>query len=180
MFLPLFLATASPAPTVYTWCTFQMVQVDTKEMISAAYGMGNVPSGVDLQDLCQDFYTRDLRAEGKPLELILSLGAQNTTNPDSFWSANTWRRPLTPSELEQYYCFFEGDSDLFSSTTTSALNAMPSSPDSIRIPALLVAGLQSLNSPIIRYLVSVAFTTALPILGIAGLVKGWRLLSLRR
>jgi hypothetical protein len=157
-----------------------MVQVNTKEMISAAYGMGNVPSGTSMGDLCQDFYTRDIRAEDKPLHLISSSGQQNTANPDSFWISNTWRRPLTDAELEQYYCLFASSSDLFSTATNSALNAMPSSPDSIRIPALLVGSLQSINSPIIRYLISVAFTTAFPILGIAALVKGWRLIRSSR
>jgi hypothetical protein len=155
-----------------------MIQVNTKEMISAAYGMGNVPSGVGLENLCQDFYTRDIRAEDKPLHLVSSSGQQNSSDPDAFWSSNTWRRPLTDAELEQYYCLFR-NSDLFSSATTSALNAMPSSPDSIRIPALLVTSLQSINSPIVRYLISVIFTTALPILGIAALVKGWRLIRSR-
>ena len=38
------------------------IQLDTKEMIVAAYGMGNVPSGTDLNSLCQASYTRDIRA----------------------------------------------------------------------------------------------------------------------
>jgi hypothetical protein len=54
-----------------------MIQVNTKEMISAAYGMGNVPSGTNLNGLCQAFYTRDIRAEDKPLELVSVTGVQN-------------------------------------------------------------------------------------------------------
>jgi hypothetical protein len=40
--LPLYIATTQPPP-VYTWCSFQMIQINSRDMISAAYGMGNVP-----------------------------------------------------------------------------------------------------------------------------------------
>jgi hypothetical protein len=40
--LPLYIAT-TPPPPVYTWCTFQMRQINSREMILLAYGMGNVP-----------------------------------------------------------------------------------------------------------------------------------------
>jgi hypothetical protein len=57
--LSFFIATAPPPPPpTYTWCVLQMIQLDTKEMIIAAYGMGNVPSGTNLSSLCQAFYTR--------------------------------------------------------------------------------------------------------------------------
>ncbi len=85
MILPIYLATAPPAPPVYTWCTFQMIQTESKEMISAAYGMGNVPPGTDLPGLCAAFYTRDIRAENKPLELISTRGESTTFNPDAYW-----------------------------------------------------------------------------------------------
>jgi hypothetical protein len=90
--LPFYIATAPPPP-MYTWCTYQMIQLNTKEMISTAYGMGNVPSGTDLNSLCQAFYTRDIRAENKPLELVSSSGTQSPSNPDQYWLSNTWRRP---------------------------------------------------------------------------------------
>src|SRR4028118_64087 len=99
LFLALYIATATPAPPpTYTWCTFQMIQTNTREMISAAYGMGNVPAGTDLNGLCQAFYTRDIRAEDKPLELVSFTGVQNQSNPDAFYLANTSRRPLTQEE----------------------------------------------------------------------------------
>ena len=81
--LPLYIAT-TPPPPVYTWCTFQMIQTNIREMISTAYGMGNVPSGTNLAGLCQAFYTRDIRAEDKPLELISSTGTQSQANPHAF------------------------------------------------------------------------------------------------
>jgi hypothetical protein len=97
-FFPFFIATSTPPPPpTYTWCVIQMIQLDTKEMIVAAYGMGNVPSGIDLNGLCQAFYTRDIRAENKPLELVTLSGTQNQTNPDAFYLANTSRRRLTGS-----------------------------------------------------------------------------------
>ena len=52
---------------------------------------------------------------------------------------------------------------------------MPTSPDSIRIPALFISSLQSVNSPIMRYAASVLYTTGLPVMLIGGLVKAWRL-----
>src|SRR4028118_2189 len=106
MFLLSFLiATAPPPPPpTYTWCVLTMVQTDTREMIVAAYGMGNVPSGTNLSSLCQAFYTRDVRAENKPLHLITFNGVQNQTNPDLFYLSNTSRRALTAQELKDYDC----------------------------------------------------------------------------
>jgi hypothetical protein len=172
--LPFYIATTTPPPPpTYTWCTYQLIQVNTKEMISAAYGMGNVPSGTNLNDLCQAFYTRDIRAEDKPLELVSVSGVQNQSNPDAFWLANTCRRKLTQEELEQYECLFNKDGAYFLST--KVLDLMPTSPNSIRIPALLIAALESVNSPILRFAAVVTYRTALPIMFIAGLVKAWRL-----
>jgi len=180
LLLPVYLATASgpPPPPVYTWCVFQMVQVKSKEMISAAYGMGNVPSGTNLANLCQSFYTRDIRAEDKPLELVSSLGESTESNPDNYWIANTWRRKLTSQELQDYACLFKTDSDVgnfLTTTTTAAINLMPASPDSIRIPALMISAIESVNSPIMRYAAVVLYTTGLPLMSIAALVKAWKL-----
>jgi hypothetical protein len=58
----------------------------------------------DLTALCQVFSTRDIRAEDKPLKLISSTGTQSQTNPEEFWLANTWRRPLTAALSDQYDC----------------------------------------------------------------------------
>ncbi|MEG4501579.1 hypothetical protein QUB05_30735 [Microcoleus sp. F10-C6] len=174
--LPVYIATATPAPTAYTWCTFQMIQLDTKEMISAAYGMGNVPANTNLNAMCDAFYTRDIRAEGKPLELVLSNGQTLTTDPDLYWVNNTWRRPLTPAELEQYACLLDKDvGGLLTSTTSKAINLMPASPDSIRIPALMISAINSTNSPILKYAAVVMYNTGLPIMSIAALVKAWKL-----
>ena len=130
--LPLYIAT-TPPPPVYTWCVFQMIQTISREMISAAYGMGNVPSGTNLSGICQDFYTSDIRAEDKPLELIFSSGTQSQDNPDAFWLANTWRRPLTAAEIEQYDCLLNKSGGLVLSN--KVLDLMPTSPNFIRIPA---------------------------------------------
>jgi hypothetical protein len=150
-----------------------MVQVKSKEMISAAYGMGNVPAGTDLNALCQAFYTRDLRVEDKPVELISVTGVQNQSNPDAFWLANTSRRPLTQEELELYDCLLNKDGG--SILSSKVLDLMPTSPNSIRIPALMIAALESVNSPILRYAAVVTYSTGLPIMLIAGLVKAWKL-----
>jgi hypothetical protein len=150
-----------------------MVQVKSKEMISAAYGMGNVPAGTDLNALCQAFYTRDLRVEDRPVELISVTGVQNQSNPDAFWLANTSRRPLTQEELELYDCLLNKDGG--SVLSSKVLDLMPTSPNSIRIPALMIAALESVNSPILRYAAVVTYSTGLPIMVIAGLVKAWRL-----
>lgn len=178
MFFPLIATASPPPPTVYTWCVFQMIQVNSKEMISAPYGMGNVPAGVDISNLCRAFYTRDIRAEDKPLELILTTGIQNTSNPDAFWLANTWRRPLTQAELEQYACLFSDDSasGLLTVATTNAINLMPKSPDTIRVPALIISAFNITNSPILRFAIVVFYNTVLPILLIGGLVKAWKLI----
>ncbi|MEG4172436.1 hypothetical protein [Microcoleus sp. S13_C3] len=174
MFLfPLYIATTPPPPPTYTWCVFEMIQVNTKEMISAAYGMGDVPANTDLQGLCQSFYTRDIRAEDKPLELVSSVGSQTTSNPDNFWIDNTWRRPLTEAEKEQYDCILNKSGGL--ALSNKVLDLMPVSPDSIRIPALMIAAIDSVNSPIMRYAAVVLYTTGLPVMLIAGLVKAWRL-----
>ncbi|MEG3859546.1 hypothetical protein [Microcoleus sp. herbarium12] len=176
--LPIYLATAPLPPPVYTWCTFEMIQTESKEMISAAYGMGNVPVGTDLTELCQAFYTRDIRAENKPLELVSSRGESTTFNPDAYWVANTWRRALTAAELEQYACLFNknaGAGGLLTSATSAAINLMPQSPDSIRIPALMIAAINSTNSPILRYAAVVMYNTGIPIMSIAALVKAWKL-----
>ena len=131
---------------LHTWCVFQMLQTKTKEMISAPYGMGNVPAGVDVQNLGRAFYTRDIRAEDKPLELILTTGIQNTSNPDTFWLANTWRRPLTQAALEQYACLFSQHSEgLLTVATTNAISLIPKSPDSIRVPGLIISALSVTN-----------------------------------
>jgi hypothetical protein len=174
--LPVFLATTpSTPPPMYTWCVFQMVQVNTKEMISTAYGMGNVPNGTNLNGLCQSFYTRDIRAEDKPLELISFSGSQSIINPDQFWLNNTWRRALTQKELEQYDCILNKGVGL--ALSNKVLDLMPVSPNSIRIPALMIAAIDSVDSPIIKYAASVLYTTGLPIMVIAGLVKAWRLVK---
>ena len=60
--LSIYLATVPTPPPTYTWCTFQMIQTESKEMISAAYGMGNVPVGTNLTALCEAFYTRDRKS----------------------------------------------------------------------------------------------------------------------
>jgi hypothetical protein len=150
-----------------------MIQLDTKEMIVAAYGMGNVPPGTDLNSLCQAFYTRDIRAENKPLELITLSSTQNQTNPDTFYLANTSRRPLTQAELEQYNCLF--NKDVGSALSSKVLDLMPSSPNSIRIPPQIIAAIDSVNSPILRYAAVVMYNTGIPIMVIAGLVKAWKL-----
>ncbi|MEG5008510.1 hypothetical protein QUB17_33490 [Microcoleus sp. B5-C4] len=177
MFLfPFYIATATPPPPpTYTWCIFQMIQTNTSEMISTAYGMGNVPPGTDLTALCQAFYTRDIRAEDKPLELVSSQGSQSQSNPDAFWLSNTWRRPLTAAELEQYDCLLNKSGGL--ALSDKVLDLMPVSPDSIRIPALMISAIDSVNSPIMRYAAVVMYSTGLPVMLIAGLVKAWRLAS---
>jgi len=170
--LPFLVATASPPP-VYTWCIFQMVQVNSAEMISTAYGMGNVPPSTNLSALCQSFYTRDIRAEDKPLELVSLNGIQSQVNPDSFWLSNTWRRPLTAEEKETYDCFLNKSTG--SVLSSKVLDLMPKSPDSVRIPALMISAINSVDSPILKYAAVVTYTTALPLLSIGGLVKAWRL-----
>jgi hypothetical protein len=152
-----------------------MIQLDTKEMIVAAYGMGNVPSGTDLNSLCQAFYTRDIRAENKPLELVTLSGTQNQTNPDAFYLANTSRRALTQTELEQYDCLFNKNAG--SVLSNKVLDLMPSSPDSIRIPPQIIAAIDSVNSPILRYAAVIMYNTGIPIMVIAGLVKAWKLVK---
>ncbi|WP_333317610.1 hypothetical protein [Microcoleus sp. B4-C1] len=176
MLLPFLIATSTPAlPPTYTWCVYQVIQVNTSEMISAAYGMGDVPVGTNLEGLCHSFYTRDIRAEDKPLELVSSTGSQTTSNPDNFWIANTWRRPLTAAELEQYDCLLNKSAGL--ALSNKVLDLMPTSPDSIRIPALMIAAIDSVNSPIMRYAAVVLYSTGLPVMLIAGLVKAWRLVK---
>jgi len=174
-FLSLYIATTAPPPPppTYTWCTYQLIQVNTKEMIVASYGMGNVPSGTDLNGLCQAFYIRDIRAEDKPLELLTFNGVQNQMNPDAYWLANTSRRPLTPAELEEYDCLLNKSGG--SVLSSKVLDLMPTSPNSIRIPALLIAALESTNSPVLKFAAVVTYKTALPILVIGGLVKAWKL-----
>jgi len=175
-FLSFLIATLTPPPPpTYTWCVIQMIQLDTKEMIVAAYGMGNVPPGTDLNSLCQAFYTRDIRAENKPLELITLSGTQNQTNPDAFYLANTSRRALTQAELEQYNCLFNKDAG--SALSNKVLDLMPSSPNSIRIPPQIIAAIDSVNSPILRYAAVVMYNTGIPIMVIAGLVKAWKLVK---
>jgi hypothetical protein len=170
-----FLATTPTPPPLYTWCVYTMIQVKSKEMISTAYGMGNVPNGTNLSGLCQSFYTRDIRAEDKPLELVSSSGSQSIINPDQFWLSNTWRRPLTPEELEQYDCILNKDGGL--ALSSKVLDLMPVSPNSIRIPALMMTAIDSVNSPILRYAAVVMYSTGLPVMLIAGLVKAWRLVK---
>lgn len=177
MFLLSFLIATStpPPPPTYTWCVIQMIQLDTKEMIVGAYGMGNVPPGTNLNSLCQAFYTRDIRAENKPLELVTLSGTQNQTNPDAFYLANTSRRSLTEAELEQYDCLFNKNPG--SVLSSKILDLMPSSPDSIRIPPQIIAAIDSVNSPILRYAAVVMYNTGIPIMAVAGLVKAWKLIK---
>ncbi len=174
LLLSFLIATAPPPPRpTYTWCVLTMIQIDTKEMIVAAYGMGNVPSGTNLNSLCQAFYTRDIRAENKPLELVSFSGTQNQTNPDLFYLSNTSRRPLTAQELDDYHCLFNKNAG--SALSSTVLDLMPSSPDSIRIPSQVIAAIDSVNSPILRYAAVVMYNTGIPIMAIAGLVKAWKL-----
>jgi hypothetical protein len=177
MFLLSFLIATStpPPPPIYTWCVIQGIQLDTKEMIAAPYGMGNVPSGTDLNSLCQAFYTRDIRLENKRFELVTLSGVQNQTNPDVFYLANTSRRKLTKEELEQYDCLFNKDAG--SALSSTVLDLMPSSPDSIRIPPQMIAAINSVNSPILRYAAVTMYNTGIPIMAIAGLVKAWKLVK---
>jgi hypothetical protein len=94
-------------------------------------------------------------------------------NPDAYWLANTSRRPLTPAELEEYDCLLNKSGG--SVLSSAVLDLMPTSPDSIRIPALLIAALESTNSPVLKFAAVVTYKTALPILVVAGLVKAWKL-----
>ena len=171
--LPFLVATTPPPPPTYTWCIFEMIQVNSAEMISTAYGMGNVPSSTNLTALCQSLYTRDIRAEDKPLELVSLNGIQSQSDPDAFWLSNTWRRPLTAEEKETYDCFLNKSTG--SVLSSKVLDLMPNSPDSIRIPALMISAINSVNSPILKYAAVVTYTTALPLLTLGGLVKAWRL-----
>jgi len=177
LLLSFLLATSAPPPPppTYTWCVLTMIQLDTKEMIIAAYGMGNVPSGTDVNSLCQAFYTRDIRAENKPLELVSFNGTQNQTNPDLFYLSNTSRRLLTPAELEKYHCLFNKNAG--SALSSTVLDLMPSSPDSIRIPPQIIAAIDSVDSPILRYAAVVIYDTGIPIMIVAGLVKAWKLVK---
>lgn len=163
----------TPAPTTYTWCVLKMIQTDTHEMIQAAYGMGNTPFVNN--ELCEDFYSRDVRVEGRPVTLVGVTPSVNSNNPDAFWTSNTWRRPMTEQEIQDYACYLI-NSDFFSSITVQGLKLMPSSPNNIRIPALLLSALQSTNSPIISYAALTVWNTMLPILSIAALTKLWKII----
>jgi hypothetical protein len=55
------------------------------------------------------------------------------------------------------------------------LDFMPTSLNSVRIPALMIAGIDLVNPPIIRYAAVVMYSTGVPIMIIAGLVKAWKL-----
>jgi hypothetical protein len=55
------------------------------------------------------------------------------------------------------------------------LDFMPTSPNSLRIPALMIAAIDLVNSPIMRYAAVVMYSTGVPIMIIAGLVKAWKL-----
>ena len=55
------------------------------------------------------------------------------------------------------------------------LDFMPTSPNSLRIPALMIAAIDLVNPPIIRYTAVVMYSTGVPIMIIAGLVKAWKL-----
>jgi hypothetical protein len=52
---------------------------------------------------------------------------------------------------------------------------MPTSLNSLRIPALMIAAIDLVNSPIMRYAAVVIYSTGVPIMIIAGLVKAWKL-----
>ena len=55
------------------------------------------------------------------------------------------------------------------------LDFMPTSLNSLRIPALMIAAIDSGNSPIMRYAAVVMYSTGVPIMIIAGLVKAGKL-----
>ncbi len=87
--------------------------------------------------------------------------------------ANTWRRPLTAAEIEQYDCLLNKSGGL--ALSNKVLDLMPTYPNSIKIPALMITAIDSVNSPIMRYAAVVMYTTGVPIMIMAGLVKGWKL-----
>ena len=87
--------------------------------------------------------------------------------------ANTWRRPLTAAEIEQYDGLLNKSGGL--ALSNNVLDLMPTSPNSIRIPALMITAINSVNSPIMRYAAVVMYSTGVPIMIIAGLVKAWKL-----
>lgn len=157
------------------FCVLKIIKKSTKEMIQTSYGMGNIGDGVDLNELCFDFFCRDIATQGSDLFLIDSEG-KTASNPDSFWLQNNWRRPLTEQELEEYSCLWMADNFLgvLSENVTSAL---PETPNNLRIPSLLLVSLAEFNSPILRFLVLQAWSTALPILGIASVVKLYGLIK---
>jgi len=86
-----------------------------------------------------------------------------------------YRRRLTDAELEQYDCLFNKNPG--SALSSKVLDLMPSSPDSIRIPPQIIAAIDSVNSPILRYAAVVMYNTGIPIMVIAGLVKAWKLVK---
>lgn len=86
--------------------------------------------------------------------------------------ANTYRCPLTQAELEQYDCLLNKSGG--SALSSKVLDLIPTSSDSIRIPALMITAIDSVNSPILRY-ATVVYSTGVLIMMIAGLVKAWKL-----
>lgn len=164
----------SETPQDNYFCVLEFVKKSSREYIQTAYGMGNIGS-MNLSELCQDFYSRDIATQSNDLVLINSWG-DVSENPDQFWLDHNLRRPLSTSELEQYKCFFQDDSFL-TVLGSGAINLMPETPDSFRVPALFLNALDEYNSPILRFLAVQAYSTVLPILSIAAIVKTWKLVK---
>jgi hypothetical protein len=55
------------------------------------------------------------------------------------------------------------------------LDFMPTFPNSLMIPALMIAAIDLINSPIMRYAAVIMYSIGVPIMIIAGLVKAWKL-----
>lgn len=157
------------------FCVLKLIKKSSKEMIQTAYGMGNIGSGIDLNELCLDFYSRDITTESSDLVLVDSWG-DTSSDPDQYWLTNNSRRPLNEQELEDYSCLWMSDNFL-GVLSTNVTDILPETPDSLRIPSLLLTALSEFDSPILKFLVLEAWSTALPILGIGSVVKLYHLIK---
>lgn len=157
------------------FCVLTLIKKSTKEEIKTAYGMGNIGDQVDLDELCLDFYSRDITTQSSDLVLVDSWG-DISSDPDQFWLDNNSRRLLNDQELEDYACLWSSDNFL-GVLSDNVTDLLPETPDSLRIPSLLLTALAEFDSPMLRFLVLQTWQTALPILGIGSVVKLYHLIK---
>lgn len=140
--MSLFLFSVFPLPSLAsgnTWCVVEYVDTAKNTMNSSAISLGQVTFS---DSLCKSAsVSMDTFADSS--KVVVDTWGQSLpsgTDPVSFYSQNTWSRPITEEEKNSYWCLLGGSGTDFESMPGAAdwlIDFLPESPDALKIPKLI-------------------------------------------